>query len=155
MHDVEVVRALIDAAKERAAERDAEPIHISLGAVELPVKRSRPRAEKDTDTIDPSNVHVLDNASLGYIPALVARLIEVRAAKRQLNTEEDAIKDVLMAEVGELEYIALAEGERPIVSMKHEERTTVNTGWVHENLPAAEHPEAWRKSSSRPLRIVD
>ena len=154
-NDLEVVRSLIDMAKARAAERDAAEVHLNLGAIDIPVKRSRPRHEKDDTTIDPSNIHVIGPAERAYLPAMIGRLIELRAEKRKLNTEEDAIKDVILAHAGELEYVGLSEDERPLLSLKQEERTSVNTAWVHENFPIAEHPEAYRKSASRPLRIID
>ena len=148
------IRHLIDDAKRRAAIRDAEPITIQLGDhVEIPVKRSRPRGEK-LDEIDPSNVAIVSEGNT-YVPALTARLYTIRAEKRALSAEEDAIKDVLLSQAGELEYIALAEGEAPILSLKHEESVRVNTEWVKENLPTAEHPEAWKRSTSRPLRLMD
>lgn len=154
--DIEVVRALIDMSKTRAAEQDAMVVSVDLGAVKVPVKRSRPRNEApDKEPIDPSNVYVLSPNERAYVPALIGRLIELRAEKRKLNTEEDAIKDVLLAQVGELEYVALAEDDKPLISIKHEERTSVNTQWVQEHLPRDEHPEAYRRSQSRPLRIID
>jgi hypothetical protein len=148
------LRALIDLAKEEAAARDAEPISISLGAVDIPVKRSRPRGERETDPIDPSNVAVIGPHN-AYVPALVARLIAIRSEKRALSAEEDAIKEVLVGTVGELEYLAFEEDEKPILSLRHTEQLRVNTEWVREHFPPGETSDAWKKSTMRPLRILE
>lgn len=155
MTDAADLRQLIDLAKQHAAQRDAQEITVQISpGVKVPVRRSRPRYEIEKDPIDPSNVLVVD-AATGYIPALIARLIELRAEKRALSTEEDAIKDVLLAQVGELEYIALAEDEDPIASLRHVQSTRVDTAWVKENFPAETTPEAWKPSTQRPLRILE
>lgn len=148
------LRQLIDLAKQHAAVRDTEEILIPFSnGLKMPVKRSRPRYEVEKDPIDPSNVLVVEPGT-AYLPALVARLIEIRAEKRALSAEEDAIKDVLLANVGELEYIALDEGEDPIVSLRHVQSNRVDTAWVKENFPPEQTPDAWKPTTSRPLRVL-
>lgn len=152
MSDVDI-RKLIDEAKQKSASLDAQDSVIVTPNGTVAVKR-RKSAEFATESvpIDPSNVAVASDGQL--IGMLVAQLIDIRARKRELDDQDAAIKAIMQDMVGELEYLALAEGEKPVISMKHESSVRLKTASVKEMLPIDEYPDLYSQVSSRPLRLM-
>lgn len=152
MSDVDI-RKLIDEAKQKSASLDAQDSVIVTPSGTVAVKR-RKSAEFATESvpIDPSNVAVASDGQL--IGMLVAQLIDIRARKRELDDQDAAIKAIMQDMVGELEYLALAEGEKPVISMKHESSVRLKTASVKEMLPIDEYPDLYSQVSSRPLRLM-
>lgn len=152
MSDVDI-RKLIDEAKQKSASLDAQDSVIVTPNGTVAVKR-RKSAEFATESvpIDPSNVAVASDGQL--IGMLVAQLIDIRARKRELDDQDAAIKAIMQDMIGELEYLALAEGEKPVISMKHESSVRLKTASVKEMLPIDEYPDLYSQVSSRPLRLM-
>ena len=152
MSDVDI-RKLIDEAKQKSASLDAQDSVIVTPNGTVAVKR-RKSSEFATESapIDPSNVVVASDKQL--IGMLVAQLIDIRARKRELDDQDAAIKAIMQDMVGELEYLALGEGEKPVISMKHESSVRLKTASVKEMLPIEEYPDLYSQISSRPLRLM-
>lgn len=147
----EDIRSLIDQAKLEAETKDAHEALIQTPDGWIPVRRSKPRAVKPED-VDPSNVKVAPDRDL--VAMLVAQLHDIRAQKRELDDRDSAIKDILQEMAGEVEYMSLAEGERPVFSLKHEQSVRINTAKIKDLMPAEDNPELYTTVNSRPLRLI-
>lgn len=145
------IRRLIDEAKAQADTYDVTPTMIQTPDGWKPIERTARRAVKPED-VDPSNIKVAPDKEL--VGMLVAQLHEIRAQKRELDDRDTAIKRLLEDMSGELEYIALEDGDRPVVSLKHEQSVRLNTARVKELLPVDDNPELYTTVTSRPLRLI-
>ena len=152
MSDVDI-RKLIDEAKQKSAHMDAQVTVIATPNGNVEVKR-RKSSEFATEAapIDPSNIAVAADKEL--IGMLVAQLIDIRAQKRELEDRDAAIKTIIQDMVGELEYLSLADGEKPVVSLKHESSVRLKTAAVREMLPIEDYPDLYSQVNSRPLRLM-
>ena len=144
-------RAMLDAAKQHAEQLDLEPVYVNTPNGKQEVKRSRPPVAS-SESVDPSDVVVASDAELTAM--LVAELHEIRATKRLLTERDSAIKSVLETMVGESQYLALAEGDDPIVSLKHESSDRIRTSAVKELYPPSDYPDLYQSVGSRPLRLM-
>lgn len=145
------IRAMIDEAKKSAESQDNSTSMINTPDGWVPIQRKKPRAVKPED-VDPSNVKVAPDREL--VAMLVAQLHDIRAQKRELDDRDSAIKDILQEMSGEIEYMALGEGEKPVFSLKHEQSVRLNTARIKELLPAEDNPELYTTVNSRPLRLI-
>ena len=119
------------------------------------VKRSSAASTRDTEKeIDPANIHVVDDNNRELTAMLVAQLIEIRAQKRALDDQDAAIKTMLQEIAGASEYVALNEGEKPLISIKYESSIRIKTTTIKEQFPPEEFPDFYQQSNSRPLRIM-
>jgi hypothetical protein len=144
-------RAMLDAAKQHAEQLDAEPVYVNTPNGKQEVKRARPPAYS-AETVDPSDVAVASDAELTAM--LVAELHEIRATKRLLTERDSAIKSVLETMVGEAQYLALSEGDSPVISLKHESSVRIRTSAVKELYPPSDCPDLYQSVGSRPLRLM-
>jgi len=144
-------RAMLDAAKQHAEQLDLEPVYVNTPDGKQEVKRARPPVSSP-ESVDPSDVVVASDAELTAM--LVAELYEIRAAKRLLTERDSAIKSVLETMVGESQYLALAEGEQPVISLKHESSVRIRTSAVKELYPPYDCPDLYQSVASRPLRLM-
>lgn len=149
------IRQLIDDAKvtEHAMNTAVSMVQTPDGWV--PVERrnvNEPRGE--SADIDPSRVKVADSSNRELIAMLVAQLIDIRAQKRELDDRDATIKSLLQDIAGELEFVALDEGEKPLLSLKHEYSVRIKSAAVKEQFPPDEFPDLYSQSSSRPLRLM-
>jgi hypothetical protein len=152
MSDVDI-RALIDEAKQKSASLDAQDSVIVTPNGTVAVKRRKSSEfASESAPIDPSNVAVASDKQL--IGMLVAQLIDIRARKRELDDQDAAIKAIMQDMVGELEYLSLADGEKPVVSLKHESSVRLKTAAVKEMLPIEDYPDLYSQVNSRPLRLM-
>jgi hypothetical protein len=145
------IRKLIDEAKASAETQDNSTSLINTPDGWIPIKRTVRKSVKPED-VDPSNVKVAPDREL--VAMLVAQLHDIRAQKRELDDRDSAIKDILQEMAGEIEYMALEEGERPVISLKHEQSLRLNTARIKELMPADENPELYTTINSRPLRLI-
>ncbi len=145
------IRRLIDEAKAAADSHDvtATVIHTPDGVQQ--VERKKPRPVKPED-VDPSNVKVAPDKEL--VGMLVAQLHDIRSQKRELDDRDAAIKDILLELSGEIEYMALEEGDKPIFSLKHEQSVRVNSARIRDLMPPEDNPELYTTINSRPLRLI-
>lgn len=154
--DASSFRQLIDAAKEREQNSLTASVVISTPDGDVEVKRSvssAPRVSEKED-IDPSRVFVADETNRELAALLIAQLIDIRAQKRSLDDRDSAIKKMLEDMAGELEFIALDEGDRPLISLKRESAVRIKSAAIKERFPVDEFPDFYSSSSSRPLRIM-
>lgn len=146
------LRQQIDRAKANAKTLDAAPQPVELGpGVTIHAPRKRQRPEKP-EPVDPSNVKVASDPVL--TAALVSTLIDVRAQQRALEAQDVVLKELLVAQIGELEYLALGEGEAPIVSLRHDQSIRIASAAVKEAFPPETHPDLYQTVVSRPLRLL-
>lgn len=146
------LREMINAAKEHAESLDLEPVFVNTPNGKKLVKRAKPSVSFDKPVIDPSDVVVAEDAALTAM--LVSQLHELRATKRMITEQEAAIKSVLESVVGDAQYISLANGEEPIVSMKFESSVRIRSTAVKELYPPEDFPELYQNVQSRPLRLM-
>jgi hypothetical protein len=146
------LREMINAAKEHAESLDSEPVFVSTPDGKREVKRSKPSVHVESKEIDPSDVVVADDPHLTAM--LVSQLYELRAAKRMMTEQEAAIKSVLESVVGDAQYISLAKGEDPIVSMKFESSVRIRSTAVKDLYPPEDFPDLYQNVQSRPLRLM-
>lgn len=144
-------RAMLDAAKEHAEQLDLEPVYVNTPSGKKEVKRARP-LPSSPESVDPSDVVVASDAELTAM--LVAELYEIRASKRLLGERDAAIKSVLETMVGDSQYLALATGEEPVISLKHESSIRIRTSAVKELYPPTDYPDLYQNIPSRPLRLM-
>lgn len=144
-------RAMLDAAKQHAEQLDLEPVYVNTPHGKQEVKRARPLVSS-SEPVDPSDVVVASDAELTAM--LVAELYEIRASKRLLGERDSAIKSVLETMVGDSQYLALAEGDEPVISLKHESSVRIRTSAVKELYPPSDYPDLYQSVPSRPLRLM-
>lgn len=132
------------------------PVTVDLpDGVKLVVKRSSSSAPRESkEEIDPANIYVVDDNNRELTAMLAAQLIEIRAQKKALDDQDAAIKNMLQELAGTHEYLALEEGEKPILSMKYESSIRIKTTTIKEQFPPEDFPDFYQQSSSRPLRIL-
>lgn len=132
------------------------PVTVDLpDGVKLIVRRSYASSPRETEKeIDPANVSVVDDNTRELAAMLAAQLISIRAEKKALDDQDAAIKKMLEEMTGANEYLALAEGEKPIISMKYESSIRIRSAAVKEQFPPDEYPDLYQQSTSRPLRIL-
>lgn len=147
------IRRMIDEAKQHADIMSNAPITISTpdGPKVIERKKSSSRPIKPED-VDASNIKIAPDKEL--IAMLVSQLHDIRAQKRDLDDRDSAIKEILQEMAGELEYMALEEGDKPLISLKHEQSVRINTARIKEMLPAEENPDLYITVNSRPLRLI-
>lgn len=145
------IRRLIDEAKAAAESHDVTATQIHTPDGVRTIERKKPRAVKPED-VDPSNVKVAPDKQL--VAMLVAQLHDIRAQKRELDDRDSAIKDILLELTGEIEYMALEEGDKPLFSLKHEQSVRVNSARIRDLMPPEENPELYTTVNSRPLRLI-
>lgn len=150
------IRELIDKAKYQESISLATPVTVNLpDNVKLVVKRSGQSTPRETEKeIDPANVRIVDNNNRELAAMLVAQLIEIRAQKKALDDQDTAIKNMLAEMSGELEYLALDENDKPVISMKYESSIRINSSAVKAQFPPEQYPDLYQQSTSRPLRIL-
>jgi hypothetical protein len=147
------LREMIDAAKKKSEAMDASATFIATPDGMREVKRRVPRESRSAvDEIDASNVAIAPDKELAAM--LVGQLMEIRSQKRELDDRDAAIKEILEGMTGELEYLAVEDGAKPLISLKHESSVRVKTAAVKELLPAEDNPELYSTVSSRPLRLM-
>jgi hypothetical protein len=154
--DASSFRQLIDAAKEREQSSLSASLVIATPGGDVEITRTVSNAPRsfEKEEIDPSRVFVADETNRELTAVLVAQLIDIRAQKRSLDDRDGAIKKMLEDMAGELEFIALDEGDRPLISLKRESSVRIKTAAVKERFPVEENPDFYSLSSSRPLRIM-
>ena len=150
------IRSLIEEAKKKEVWSLNAPVTVDLpDGVKLVVKRSAATSPRETEKeIDPSNISVVDDNTRELASMLTAQLITIRAEKKALDDQDAAIKKMLEEMTGASEYLALAEGDKPIISMKYESSIRIRSAAVKEQFPPDEYPDLYQQSTSRPLRIL-
>jgi len=154
--DVSSFRQMIDDAKNREKQALSATVVISTPDGDVEVRRSVSNAPRSSEKeeIDPSRVFVADESNRELIAMLIAQLIDIRSQKKALDDRDAAIKKLLEDSAGELEFIALDEGDRPLISLKRESSVRIKTASVKEQFPVEKFPDFYSLSSSRPLRIM-
>lgn len=132
------------------------PVTIDMpDGVKFVVKRATPQTSREQkEEIDPNNVCVVDANQQELAGMLIAQLIQIRAQKKALDDQDTAIKNMLQEMAGAQEYLALAEGDKPLVSLKYESSIRIKTAVIKEQFPPENFPDFYQQSSSRPLRIM-
>lgn len=147
------IREMIDEAKRQADVMDLATSLIKTPDGWVEVKRT---VRRPSDTapleVDPSNIAIAPDKEL--VAMLFSQLADIRAQKRELDDRDAGIKTILEGLIGDLEYMALEEGSRPLFSMKHESSVRIRTAAVKEAFPVDEHPEMYSTVTSRPLRLM-
>lgn len=148
------LRAMIDAAKKEADILANQPITVMNDKGEL-VERA-PKKTRETkkvaERVDPSDVAVAEDPAT--VAVVIKTLISVRAQKARLEQQEQALKDLLLPQFGELQYLALAEGDTPVISAVFTEALRVNSEAIKEQLPPEDNPELYTVTKSRALRVL-
>lgn len=145
------IRRMIDEAKAAADSHDVTATKIQTPDGWKQVERKTPRAVRPED-VDPSNVKIAPDREL--VAMLVAQLHDIRSQKRELDDRDSAIKDILLELSGEIEYMALEEGDKPLFSLKHEQSVRVNSARIRDLMPPEDNPELYTTVNSRPLRLI-
>lgn len=150
------IRSLIKEAKKQEAWSLNAPVTVDLpDGVKLVVKRSAAYSPRETEKeIDPANITVADDNNRDLAGMLTAQLITIRAEMKMLSDQDSAIKKMLEEMTGANEYLALAQGEKPLISMKYESSIRIKSAAVKEQFPPDEYPHLYQQSTSRPLRIL-
>lgn len=104
--------------------------------------------EQTSEVVDESVTTVTDSTA----PIAVAQeLAALRAQIADMESREKALADILKGMFADKESFVAA--GRKIGTYKTEHRVDVNVGWVKENFPASEFPDAYAESQRRVFRL--